>query len=249
MTRLGILGMGLALCLAPMGCVQAQASSAPRAAASHLTIYHLEGRRSERIVWLCEELGLPYKLEYKRGDLAGSMAAIRAINPLMPVAPTVIYNGQVLMESAAIMQLILDREGGGRLIPAVSSPDYPAHLLWMHFAEGSLAADVIADYRTARATTGLRPTGDETDGQRAMKFADAFLATHSYFGGAEFSVADIMMWFPSDYADRIRVADMTLYPHFAAWQDRMEARPAFQRMLAVARPDGRVGSSPALKEP
>src|SRR5262245_37074293 len=56
-----------------------------------ITIYHLEGRRSERIVWLMEELGMPYKLEFKRGDLAGSMAAIKAINPGMPVAPTVKY--------------------------------------------------------------------------------------------------------------------------------------------------------------
>jgi glutathione S-transferase len=201
--------IGLTLCLASPGCVNAPAPAPSTAAPFDLTIYHLEGRRSERIVWLCEELGLPYKLEYKRGDLAGSMAAIREISPLMPVAPTVVYNGQVLVESAAIMQLILDREGGRRLIPSVESSDYPAHLLWMHFAEGSLAADVIADYRTARETTGLAPRGEETDGQRAMKFADAFLATHPYFGGAEFSAADIMMWFPSDYADRIKVADMT----------------------------------------
>ena len=242
--KLAGLVLALSLCLAPSACVQAPAATPM----PQLTIYHLEGRRSERIVWLCEELGLPYSLKYARGDLTASMNAIREISPLMPVAPTVKYGDQVLVESASIMQLILDRHGGGRLVPPVASPDYPAHLLWMHFAEGSLAADVIADYRTARATTGIRPTGDETDGQRAMKFADNFLATHQYFGGAEFSAADIMMWFPSDYADRIKVADMTLYPHLAAWQDRMEARPAFQRTLAAARPDGRVGSSPALKD-
>lgn len=244
--KLAGLFLALTLCVAPTACVQTPAPAATPM--PPLTIYHLEGRRSERIVWLCEELGLPYTLKYSRGDLTASMNAIRAISPLMPVAPTVMYGNEVLVESAAIMQLILDRHGGGRLIPAVESPDYPSHLLWMHFSEGSLAADVIADYRTARATTGIRPTGDETDGQRAMKFADTFLATHEYFGGKEFSAADIMMWFPSDYADRIKVADMTLYPRLAAWQDRMEARPAFQRMLAVARPDGRVGSSPALKD-
>jgi glutathione S-transferase len=244
--KLAGLFLALTLCVAPTACAQAPGPAATPM--PPLTIYHLEGRRSERIVWLCEELGLPYTLKYSRGDLTASMNAIRAISPLMPVAPTVMYGNEVLVESAAIMQLILDRHGGGRLIPAVESPDYASHLLWMHFSEGSLAADVIADYRTARATTGIRPTGDETDGQRAMKFADTFLATHEYFGGKEFSAADIMMWFPSDYADRIKVADMTLYPRLAAWQDRMEARPAFQRMLKVARPDGRVGSSPALKD-
>ncbi|MDP3491543.1 MAG: glutathione S-transferase family protein [Hyphomonadaceae bacterium] len=247
MNRFGMIGLGLALCLAPTGCVQSP-PVAPASAPMELTIYHLEGRRSERIVWLCEELGLPYTLKFARGDLTASMNAIREISPLMPVAPTVIYNGEVLVESAAIMQLILDRNAGRQLIPPVESPDYPAHLLWMHFSEGTLAADVIADYRTARATTGVKPTGEETDGQRAMRFAENFLATHEYFGGKEFSAADIMMWFPSDYADRIKVADMSLYPKLAAWQDRMEARPAFQRMLKVARPDGRVGSSPALKD-
>ncbi|MDZ4761359.1 MAG: glutathione S-transferase family protein [Alphaproteobacteria bacterium] len=250
MKHLGVLAVLFGLAILPAASAQTPPTpaSAPAASASSLTIYHLEGRRSERIVWLAEELGLPYNLVFTRGDLTASMNAIRAVNPGMPVAPTVTYEGKVLTESGAIIQYILDREGKGRLVPDLASPDYPAHLTWMHFSEGTLAADVIADYRTAQAKGGVRPTGPETDGQRAMRFADAFLATHPYFGGAEFSAADIMMWFPSDYADRIKVADIAKYPNLAAWQDRMEARPAFTRTLAVARPDGRVGSSPPLKE-
>src|ERR1700732_5088293 len=75
-----------------------KASSDSKAVASppDLTIYHLEGRSSERIVWLCEELGIPYKLEYKRGDLAGSMKTIHDVSPLMPVAPTVRIGDQVM---------------------------------------------------------------------------------------------------------------------------------------------------------
>ena len=103
--KLAMIGLSLALCLAPAACVQTPAV-ATASAPMDLTIYHLEGRRSERIVWLCEELGLPYKLNYVRGDLTASMNAIRAISPLMPVAPTVIYNGQVLVESASIIQLV-----------------------------------------------------------------------------------------------------------------------------------------------
>jgi glutathione S-transferase len=80
-----------------------------------ITIYHLEGRRSERIVWLMEELGMPYKLEFKRGDLAGSMASIKAINPGMPVAPTVKYGDQVIVESGAIIEMILNRHAPGKL--------------------------------------------------------------------------------------------------------------------------------------
>jgi len=105
-----------------------------------ITIYHLEGRRSERIVWLMEELGMPYKLEFKRGDLAGSMASIKAINPGMPVAPAVKYGDQVIVESGAIIEMILNRHAPGKLQPALDSPDYPYHLIWMHYVEGSLAA-------------------------------------------------------------------------------------------------------------
>ena len=115
-----------------------------------VTIYHLEGRRSERVVWLMEELGLPYKLEFKRGDLGASMAAIKAINPGMPVAPTVKYGDQVIVESGAIIETILNRHAPGKLQPALDSPDYPYHLIWMHYAEGSLAARLFQDYRVWR---------------------------------------------------------------------------------------------------
>src|SRR5271170_5426350 len=107
------------------------ASTMASAAPMDITIYHLEGRRSERIVWLCEELGVPYKLEYKRGDLAGSMQTIKSVSPLMPVAPTVRIGDQVMVESGAIIELILAREGKGRLEPAVNSPDYAYYLQWM----------------------------------------------------------------------------------------------------------------------
>jgi glutathione S-transferase len=231
-------------------CTQTPAPVAStQAAAPSIIIYHAEGRRSERIVWLCEELGLPYELKYRRGDVAGSFADIQAVNPGMRVAPTVFYNGQLLVESGAIMQLILDRNGGGRLVPDVNSPDYPAHLMWMNYAEGTLAADAVADYRVARATDGKAPRGAETDGQRAMRYADDFLAKHPWFGGAEFSAADIMMVFPVAYATRMNVADMDKYPNVAAWLQRAESRPAFHRMLAAARPDGRVAPPPALTLP
>ena len=246
MKYLGALFLAPVLAFSPLtACVTPRAQTAVSAAPS-IVIYHAEGRRSERIVWLCEELGLPYELKYKRGDVAGSFADIRAINPGMAVAPTVIYNGQTLNESGAIMELLLDRYGKGRLAPDVNSADYPGYLMFMHFAEGSLAADVIADYRTARATTNKAPRGAETDGQRAMRFADDFLGRHPWFGGSEFSAADIMMVFPISYAVRMNVAEAPKYPNIAAWQTKVEDRPAFKRMLAVARPDGRVSPPPSL---
>ncbi|MEP7209654.1 MAG: glutathione S-transferase family protein [Alphaproteobacteria bacterium] len=243
-----MLCLSLAILLPGAASAQAPAPAKVKAApAPHIVIYGAEGRRSERIVWLCEELGLPYELHYRRGDVAGSFEDIRKVNPGMAVAPTVLYNGQLLMESGAIMQLILAREGKGRLMPAVNSTDFPGYLLFMNYAEGTMAADVVADYRVARATTGMAPRGKETDGQRAMHYADDFLALHPYFGGSAFSAADIMMVFPISYAVRMNVAEPSKYPHIADWQKRVEERPAFKRMLAAARPDGRVSPPPSLK--
>ena len=225
--------------------VTTQTRAAP-AGKADIVIYHAEGRRSERIVWLCEELGLPYELHYRRGDVAGSFEDIKKVNPGMRVAPTVIYRGELLMESGAIIQIILDQQGKGRLVPAKTSPDYAHHMMFMHYAEGTLASDVVADYRVARATGGKAPRGVETDGQRAMHYADDFLAVHPWFGGAQFTAADIMMVFPVSYAIRMNVADPAKYPHILAWQKKVEDRPAFKRMLAAARPDGRVSPPPSL---
>lgn len=245
------LGAMTAACATTPADAPAQAPATQTAAATpEIIIYHAESRRSERIVWLCEELGLPYDLRYRRGDVAGSFADIRAVNPGMAVAPTVFYNGELLMESGAIMQLLLDRHGDGKLVPAVDSPDYPAHLMWMHYAEGTLAADAVADYRVAQATDGLSPqpvNGREPAGQRGMNFANTFLETNDWFGGSDFSAADIMMVFPVAYATRMNVADMEQYPNVKEWLERVESRPAFKRMLASARPDGRISPPPALQ--
>jgi glutathione S-transferase len=223
---------------------QAKAAAAPL---PDITIYHLEGRRSERIVWLMEELGLPYKLEFKRGDLAGSMATIKSINPGMPVAPTVKYGDQVIVESGAIIETILNRHAPGKLQPALDSPDYPYHLIWMHYAEGSLAARLFQDYRVWR----IQPPKERwplVDSEQVVQFAEDFLGEHPWFGGAEFSAADIMMKFPLDVATALNIVDAKQFPNVAAWKTKIEARPAYQRMRAKALPGGMVGSPPALPQ-
>lgn len=210
-----------------------------------ITIYHLENRRSERIVWLMEELGLPYKLVFKRGDLAGSMAEIRKVNPGMPVAPTVTIGDQVMTESGAIIEIILNRYAPGKLRPALDSADYPNHMIWMHHAEGSLAGRVIADYRVWM----IAPPKERSrlvDSEAEYQFAEDYLAKHPWFGGQEFSAADIMMVFPLNFGMALNVVDKTQFPNINAWKARIEARPAYQRMLAKARPDGMVGALPAL---
>tara|TARA_R110002072_G_scaffold52637_1_gene140072 strand:- start:26525 stop:27289 length:765 start_codon:yes stop_codon:yes gene_type:complete len=230
--------------LSPVG-ISTLANAQDAAAMPEFTIYHLEGRRSERLVWLMEELGLDYNLQYTRGDLGASMAAIRAINPDMPVAPTVTYDGQVLVESGAIIEMILARHGNGRLAPPLDSPDFATHLMWIHYSEGSLAARAIADYRVwqIQPPTARSPL---VDSEAVVQFAENFLDDKPWFGGADFSAADIMMLFPLNFAIQLNIVDQNQFPNINAWMEKVQARPAYQAMLAKARPDGMVGSLPAL---
>jgi glutathione S-transferase len=236
----GGLALAPAAMAAPKGKANPHAMPLPE-----VVIHHLEGRRSERVVWLMEELGLPYRLSFKRGDLMGSMAQIRALSPIVPMAPTVQYGDQVLVESGAILELILNRHGGGRLQPSPDSRDYPAHLMWMHYAEGSLAARLFSDYRAwmANPPTKRSPL---VDSEATVQFAEDHLGKHPWFGGADFSAADIMMLFPLNVATTLNIVDAAQFPNVAAWKTKVEARPAYKRMLAKARPDGMIGNLPVL---
>lgn len=212
-----------------------------------ITIYHLEGRRSERLVWLMEELDLPYTLIFERGSLAGSMAKIRAISPIVPMAPTVTIGDQVLVESGAIIELILRRYASGQLSPALASPDYAKYLMWMHYAEGSLSARLFSDYR-AWMTNPPKTRSRFVDSEATVQFAENYLAEHTWFGGESFSAADIMMLFPLNVATGLNIVDEAQFPKVAAWKKRIEARPAYERMLAKARPDGMIGNLPKLPQ-
>lgn len=217
------------------------------AALPEIKIYHLEGRRSERIVWLMEELELPYELVFVRGNLGMSMAAIHGLGHGMPFAPSVAYGDQVLVESGAIIELILNRHASGKLQPALADRDYPIHLMWMHYAEGSLAARLFSDYRV----WNIQPPEKRSplvDSEAVVQFAEDFLAKNPWFGGAQFSAADIMMMFPLNVATNIDLVDKELFPHVAAWKAKTEARPAYKRMLAKARPDGIPGNLPAVRQ-
>lgn len=249
MDRRASLGVLAAGALAPAVAQAAAAPGAPKGPHAlplpKIVIYHLEGRRSERIVWLMEELGFPYDLQFKRGDLAGSMALIRAFSPVVPMAPTVKYGDQVVVESGAIIELILNRHAGGRLQPALESRDYPDHLMWMHYAEGSLAAKLFSDYRAWR-TSPPAARSPLVDSEATVQFAEDFLGKHPWFGGADFSGADIMMMFPLNVATALNIVDAAQFPKVAEWKTRIEARPAYKRMLAKARPDGMIGNLPVL---
>jgi glutathione S-transferase len=209
-----------------------------------LTIYHIEGRRSGRIIWLCEELGLPYKLVFKPGDLMGSMALIREVNPLMTMAPTIKYKGQIFVESGGIIQMLVARHGKGRLAPAVESPDFPYYTQFLHFAEGT-AMDRIAFTRMSAVVCNKSleemPKLPMVDPQKIMVFMNDHLSRHPYFGGQEFSGADIMMHMPAHGSFMMVGIQSNSFPHIADWRKRIRARPAFKRALDIALPGGNDG--------
>lgn len=243
-TILAALAIGIAACTtSPVDGASAEVTDA--SAVPMITIYHLEGRRSERIVWLMEELGLPYELNYVRGDLRGSMALVHALGHEMPMVPTVVIEDQILVESGAIIDLILSRYAAGELMPDIESSDYPVHLMWMHYAEGSLAARLFSDYRAWRTNP---PTERSmfVDSEAVVQFAENHLEENPWFGGQEFSSADIMMFFPLNVATGLNLVDEAQFPHIAAWKNKIESRPAYQRMLAAARPDGMIGRLPPI---
>ena len=212
-----------------------------------MTIYHLEGRRSERIVWLMEELDLPYKLEYVRGDLRASMAKVHSLGHEMPMVPTVVIGDQILVESGAIIDVVLSRYAPGKLVPVRDSKHYPQHRMWMHYAEGSLAARLFSDYRAWRTNP---PTARSrlVDSEAVVQFSENHLAKQPWFGGEEFSSADIMMMFPLNVATGLNLVDVSKFPNIAAWKEKIQARPAYRRMLKVARPDGMIGNLPPITQ-
>lgn len=247
-TTIASLSLIAGITLAPYQ-VQAEKNATEVAAMQmpEVTIYHLEGRRSERIVWMMEELGLPYKLEYVRGDLRASMAKVHSLGHEMPMVPTVVIGDQILVESGAIMDVILARYAPGKLVPAKDSKDYPQHRMWMHYAEGSLAARLFSDYRAWRTAP---PTARSrlVDSEAVVQFSENHLAKHTWFGGEEFSSADIMMMFPLNVATGLNLVDVDKFPSIAAWKKKIQARPAYAKMLEVARPDGMIGNLPAIKQ-
>jgi glutathione S-transferase len=233
------------LLAATIPAAQSASEVATTAALPDITIYHLEGRRSERIVWLMEELELPYELVYERGDLGASMANIRKVNPDVPMAPTVTIGDQVMVESGAIIEVILNRYAPDQLQPQIETADYANNMMWMHFAEGSLAARLFSDYR-AWLKEPPATRSRLVDSEATVQYAENYLADHDWFGGSEFSGADIMMMFPLNVATGLNIVDEAQFPNVAAWKKKAEARPAYQRMLAAARPDGMIGNLPKL---
>lgn len=201
-----------------------------------MKIYYAPNTRAVRIVWLFEELGLPYELErFKLGDAAMRTDALLKVHPLGRV-PALEDGGTVIFESGAIVQYVLAKYGEGRLVPAVSSPEFPAYLQWLHYAEGMIMPPV----NTIVVETMLLPPERRNQGNadRAAKiFTRMLTAVNAGLEGREFlagsfSGADIMAGHACTVAAKLG-ADVSDKPNLRAYIERVNARPAMQRAWAT----------------
>lgn len=206
-----------------------------------IIIHHLGISQSDRIVWLMEELGLPYELKwYKRGQDFLSPPEYRALHPA-GTAPIIEDGDLVMAESTAIVEYISQRHGNGTLSVPVESPDYPHYLYWMQFNNNLQAALFITRaFNTADPGVAEKNPVFVTMSRRIDGLYNALeqrLGEAEYLGGDEFSCADIMSAFnlTSLVPLGARVVDDSL-PNTKAYMQRILARPAYQKAMAIAGP-------------
>ena len=211
-----------------------------------LVVHHLGVSQSERIVWLCEELDLPYTLEVYSRDPVTRLApeAYKALHP-MGVAPVIRDGDLVLGESGAIVDYILARYGQGRLVLAPDAPGFADYLFWFHFANGTFVAnEMLTLVANALGVPEDHPGRgfSKARSQRAYDLVESRLGQADYFAGDSLTAADIMMVFPLTTMRRFIPRAGADYPNIRAYLGRIGARPAYRR----ARDKGDPGLPPSL---
>jgi glutathione S-transferase len=210
-----------------------------------LTVHHLNNSRSQRVLWLLEELGVPYEIiRYQRQPDMRAPAELRAIHPLGK-SPVITDNGNTVAESGAIVEYIVDTYGEGRLIPPPKTPERLRYTYWLHYAEGSamspLLLKLLFTLMPKRAPALLRPLVRKVSNQaltalvnpqlkQHMAYWEGELGKSRWFAGAEFTAADIQMSFPLEAAAARAGLDQG-HPKAMAFLDRIHARPAYARAL------------------
>jgi glutathione S-transferase len=186
--------------------------------ANVITIYHLSTSRSERIVWLAEELGIEYKLEvFPREPNGAAPPPIKALHAIGK-APVIRDGDAVLAESGAIVEYIVQRHGGGRLAVRPEAPDYARYVYWMHFAEGSLMSLMLIALvlsRVPEAKESPVRTRILDRMKQMLAFVDAEIGDREYFARA-FTAADVMMLFPFTTMRKFLDYDLAPYANIVA---------------------------------
>ena len=206
-----------------------------------LRIHHLGRSQSERIIWLCEELGLPYELQRHTRDPVTILSPpeLKALHPL-GAAPLIEDGDLVLAESAAIVEYIIVKHGGGRLKLGPEHPDYATFLYWFHFSNGNLQPVLGRLMMVSR--TGLpadHPVQAAVQGRldRVMTLVEIRLGEAPYLAGREFTAADIMSVFSLTTMRLFQPVDLTPYPKIRAYLQRIGERPAYHRAMAKGDPE------------
>ncbi len=215
-----------------------------------LTVHHLNNSRSQRVLWLLEELGVPYEIiRYQRQPNMLAPKELRAIHPLGK-SPVITDNGNTIAESGAIISYIVETYGNGRLIPPPNTPERLRYTYWLHYAEGSamfpLLLKLIFGLMPKRAPALMRPFTKLIAGtaitnminpqlKQHMAFWEGELAKSEWFAGADFTAADIQMSFPLEAASS-RAGLEDGHPKCVAFLARIHARPAYQRALEKGGP-------------
>ena len=212
-----------------------------------IVVHHLNNSRSQRILWLLEELGLGYELRRYERDRKTMLApaALREVHPLGK-SPVISDGGMTLAESGAILQYLVERRGGGRLMPPAGSAEWLRYVYWLHFAEGSamppLVMKLVLDRMekapmpffarpVARALAGrVREAFVLPNIARNLDYMESEIAHDPWFAGGEFSAADIQMSFPLEAAAARGGLDARR-PRLMDWLERIHARPAYRRAL------------------
>ncbi len=213
-----------------------------------ITVHHLNNSRSQRVLWLLEELGLDYEiLRYERDPR--TMLAPEALREVHPLGKSpVITDGELTVaESGAILEYLVDTHGGGRLSPARGTPERMRYTYWLHYAEGSAMPPLLLKLVFDRIEQGpapffVRPIVRAVAArvkhgfvqpqiERHLDYLEAELGHHEWFAGEQFTAADIQMSFPVEAAAARGGLDASR-PRLMAFLERIHARPAYLRAIA-----------------
>ena len=217
-----------------------------------ITVHHLNNSRSQRVLWLLEELGVPYEVKRYERDAQTMLApaALKAVHPLGK-SPVITEDGTTVAESGAIIEYVIERHGQGRLVPPAGTPERLRYTYWLHYGEGSAMPLLVMKLIFTRLKSAPRPffirpiaraIADRALGgfiepqiKLHLDYLEAELAKSSWFAGSEFTAADVQMSFPLEAAAARGGLDATR-PKLIDFLARIHARPAYQRALAKGGP-------------
>lgn len=197
-----------------------------------ITVHHLNESRSQRILWLLEELGLPYEIAHYARDATTRLAPpeLKAVHPLGK-SPVITDEHGAIIESGAIIDHLIRKHGGGRLQPKADSADYEAYVQWLHYAEGSAMLPLLLKMYVARLGEAGTPLHPRIDGEIAnhLGYLESSLDGHEWLVGGKLSGADIQMSFVGEVAGAF--GQRATHPNIDAWVKRFQALPAYKRAL------------------